>query len=596
MKGMARMLESKIVVIDSGINESSVIEHNLSEFYSLEYSNGKYQLVSASPSDNIGHGTAVANIIFNYDENAKFIVIKMCNFEMNIEENGLLYVLNYIYENIEATIINISMGYTYSEHLDELEDVCERLLNKGVLIVSAFDNVGAVSYPACLKSVIGVDVCDEYEKKTDIYRVENSIVDIQVPNVYYRTIWKDKKTIIKGTSFACAKITGLISSNLYKLNNNSIIEKYDVLNLIADKSKNTIKANPFPKPSFEIHRAIIFPYNKESSALLKYSDLVGFEIAGVYDERLHGNIGKIIEGYNIQPFDAIVWDDETFDTIILSCLSELVSLTKQNYLGEILSKAEKYGKNIYTFEDIKITSEHVFYPYINSTLTPNYNAGKLNKTTLPIVGVFGTSSKQGKFTLQLEIIRRMSNDGYRVGHISTEPSGYLFGADYVYHFGYHANLNIMPWECIAIINQMIGDVQRSNKDLLIIGSQSNTLHYDDSCINDFKIDQLAIMLGSMPDYFVLCVNPHDEIEYIRRTINYINAIGCGKVKALVVFPITIVETITHVKYKSSIMPQDELECLKSRFHSIFELPVFILGNEVDMRHLCINIIEYFSTE
>ncbi len=74
--------------------------------------------------------------------------------ENDYDADHLILALNYIDENIDCKIINISLGITCSGNLSELKSVCDRLTNKGVLIVSAFDNSGICSYPA------GFSKCD----------------------------------------------------------------------------------------------------------------------------------------------------------------------------------------------------------------------------------------------------------------------------------------------------------------------------------------------------------------------------------------------------------------------------------------------------
>lgn len=348
-------------------------------------------------------------------------------------------------------------------------------------------------------------------------------------------------------------------------------------------------------PRFQINKAIIFPVNKESHALLRFKNMVKFEIAGVYDERLSGNVGKVLFGEKIESYDSINWSDD-FDTIVLSCTSELSAITKRQYAAEVIKMAEQHNKNVYSFESIESDYERLFYPNITSDMVPYVNNYKLHKVTIPIVGVFGTSSKQGKFSLQLNIINRLIKHGYNVGHISTEPSGYLFNADSVFHCGYQSYLKVRPDECISILNDMVWNAQLKGKDILITGCQSGTLHYDNSNVDNFAINQYAFALGTMPDFYILCINPHDDIEYITRTINFINSIDNGKVYAIAVFPVQAVETITGIKYKMQELCNDDLLNFKERNEKIFNLPIYCIGDDSDMEELCNLIISHFAED
>lgn len=64
----------------------------------------------------------------------------------------------------------------------------------------------------CTKAVVGVDVINNYSQQKPSVAISDSIVNVLVPNRFYRTFWGVKKTILKGTSFACGYVTGLLSN------------------------------------------------------------------------------------------------------------------------------------------------------------------------------------------------------------------------------------------------------------------------------------------------------------------------------------------------------------------------------------------------
>jgi hypothetical protein len=594
VEGDVRVKKTKIVLIDSGIYPAVKFANNVSESYKLTSNDGVFSITKASLNDFIGHGTAVADIIFSCNEAIEFICFRACDYEIEIDDNGLIAILRYINENIEADIINISLGCTYVYNYNELERICHCLKNKGFIIVAAFDNDGAISYPSALDSVIGVDVArGQTKKEMLVYR--KSIVDAVLPDVFYRTQWLDMKTIIRGTSFACAKFVGLLSRRTEEAR--LLKEKIDIISLLAAdyeiKVETSFCETKISPPPFPIDRAIIFPVNKESHSLLRYKQMLEFRIAGVYDERLSGNVGQIFFDEEVKSIDDLIWNDE-FDTIILSCAFELSSLTKRNYHNLIIKNAMLYNKNVYTFEDVASEYKNLYHPKIISTMVPYGNRWKMHKVSVPVVCVMGTSPKQGKFTLQLDIVNRLSNLGYNVGFISSEPSGYLLGADAVFHFGHQSQLSLHPQETAALLNEMSWNAQVKGRDIIISGSQSGTLHYNNSTIECFSVDQYGYLLGMMADYYILCINPHDEIEYIERSINFINAIDDGKVMALVVYPIKITETLSGVKYKSDVLTDVDLHQLKKSCSDITEVPIYLLGNELEMQSLTEQIIDWFS--
>lgn len=566
----------RIGIIDSGIEQYSKNIDKVCDFFVLDKNaQSEYLMLRTDPFDAYGHGTAVADIIIDVNPDVELYCFCLSEEKCKIDEQALIYVLNYIYHNIDLDIINISLGYTYLSDYYSLKEICKKIRGKGMLLVSAMDNDGAISYPAALDEVIGVDVDGKIRNKDTIQKVENSIVDICLPDICYRTCWNNRNTIVFGSSFASAKVTGLLSQKLdeYQREDNDD----QILESIANKSFKTNEPMEICRPEFSIEKAIVFPINKESRSILLFSELLYFSLVGAYDERLNGNIGKEIGGYKVVAYSEIDWESD-FDTIILACTNELSELTGRDYKKEFVEKAKKFKKKIYSFEMLPEKNENFFYPFLHPAMVPHNNIGKLHKTMLPIVGIMGTSSKQGKYTLQLELIKRMRERGYNTGHIATEPSGYLFGADYTFHFGYHANLNLSPFEMILLLNQMVWNVQLTGRDIAFAGCQSNTVHYVANNLGNLPIDQYAFLLGIQADYYILCVNPHDELEYVSRTIQFINSIDTGKVMAVVVFPVKMTETFLGQKFQKSFLDKSESDEVVMQLKNEFQLPTFVLDD------------------
>lgn len=172
-------------------------------------------------------------------------------------------------------------------------------------------------------------------------------------------------------------------------------------------------------------------------------------------------------------------------------------------------------------------------------------------------------------------------------------SGYLFGADYVFHFGYHSYLTVQPWESISIMNRMLFETQIKGKDIILTGGQSSMLHYNNSLIEHFSLYQYAFLLGVMPDLIILCVNPHGDLEYIERTVNFINSVDDGKIVAIVVYPIEVIELDTGIRFKSVALSDEKVKEKKAELYKKFGQPVYLLENMEDMDFLCRQIIDFF---
>lgn len=181
--------------------------------------------------------------------------------------------------------------------------------------------------------------------------------------------------------------------------------------------------------------------------------------------------------------------------------------------------------------------------------------------------------------------------GYKVGQLATEPSGFLFGADHVFHFGYEADVKLTPKDVVCLLNKMIWESQKKGNDVLITGSQSMTLHQCNSNLKYMPLQQQNFLFGVLPDFIIVCVNPHDDMDYIKRTISYLNSIDIGKVYAIAIFPVKIELTLNGMQYKKRTLEKEEVEEYKQRIYQECKLPSFEIGEEKDMDSLCDLIID-----
>jgi subtilisin family serine protease len=115
----------------------------------------------------VGHGTAVYNIIRKVEDNADILNFSLDYRDEGVEESELLELLETIDREYPVQLINLSLGMVMCEDRESLYQVCKSLTDKGVIIVSAFDNAGAISYPAAFENVIGVTAGQHCRHITD---------------------------------------------------------------------------------------------------------------------------------------------------------------------------------------------------------------------------------------------------------------------------------------------------------------------------------------------------------------------------------------------------------------------------------------------
>ena len=231
----------KVVIIDTGVNDRSI----KGVCFSL---NREHVVLSSEIEDDIGHGTGIFNIIKNHCAASDIYAIKLCGENNQKPDIKLLFhALEYIYSNVDCHIINISLSIAYCDYeryLDKLELICKKLYEKNVIIVSAFDNYGSISYPAAFPDVLGI-VSGEYCSKTtqiEYVQDENKIINYAGFGKSQSVVGKDGKYYSsEGNSLACAHISGILASK-YVLD-----RKYNMNNISQLLNEFVIYKHYYPK-------------------------------------------------------------------------------------------------------------------------------------------------------------------------------------------------------------------------------------------------------------------------------------------------------------------------------------------------------------
>ncbi len=487
-------------------------------------------------------------------------------------------------------MLNLSVGLTECPDHNKLENLCDKLSKKGI-IVSAFDNFGAISYPAAYSSVIGVDGTLKYTNPWEYDYVEDSTINIRGKGGNQRVLWSDPDYMIQGgSSFACAHITGLIA----KMLQNNKLSKKDILSELRANAMNVYETRSYQDnfPKFKIKNAICFPYNKEIDTIVRNQSQLCFNLCGVYDSKYNVNIGKeMSEGIKILDIEKLNWRDN-FDTVVLGHVGKLSYLAKTDYYKMIYENCKKYKKNLFQFDDTENT-DSVYSPNLKASYIPPLNFGKLYMIGKPIIAVMGTSSRQGKFTLQLNLRKKLTSLGYKVGQLGTEPQSILFGFDESFSCGYGTDVLLDEPTSIGYINYLLQKIEKKNPDVIILGGQSGLIPYAMYNLRNNSPYQKEILQAANPDVVVLCVNYFDDIDYIIRTVQYAEALTTNKVIALSLFPFERAFSWNSTSSNLKVVDEEKLKKRKYEIEGQVGVEVF-LQKETDL--LCEKIINYLSEE
>ena len=602
--------KAKVAIIDSGVYlDHPTLKNAKINGFALNYDEKTETICFSNFYDDvIGHGTAVASIIYNIAPEAEITVIKVLDDELSISPVHLQKVLEYISENCSFDIINMSFGIVEYEEIGRIEELCNRLIENDTIIISAFDNTGAISFPAAFQNVIGVDSSLNCKKRKEWEYVENSIVNIRGIGAMQRIAWKNPLYVVtNGNSMTCACITGYATDYILKQGLKSNVLNYfrqNAVKIYENKQKEKYSNNT-TIDNFE--RTAVFPVSKETQAFFRYPDLAMFKLVKVYDIRLSGRVGKSL--YDLIKTDTDVSKLEVedienidygcFDTLVIGHYSKInVFLKDKDSIQKIISNAVNLGKRVFLFDPPRNeewrNNPLIFFPQDVFVCDIRNNFKKLYYISKPILAVAGTSSKQGKFSFQLEMKRRFQNNGYNIGGIGTEPHSELFGFNKTFACGFESRIGMSLDSLVQVVNEMLWEIMQIYPDIIIVGLQAGLIPQNCNDLRTYPLVHQIFLQGVRPDALFLCFNPDDDFYIVNNCIKTAEGLSGGKVIGLVCFPKILekrwVADINHYK----LMSLQTAEKLKQQFEQYFKLPVYMLDNKEDMDAAYNDCVSFFS--
>lgn len=603
------MINVDIVVIDSGIELSHSYFENLIEDIDgigvYENENDHTLFYNNNYKDEIGHGTAISYIIKKKFPKCKLFILKIFEKELSTDIEKLKFALDYINKNIDCKIIHISNGFTQWESNNEIFNLCYQLHSKGIIMVSAYNNEGKISYPAFYPFVIGVD-SDTCCRSTDefIY-VEDQHINVKSVLFSQRLPWiHNSNKQVSGNSFCAPYITCIIYNIIQK--GVGVLKYNDILEELRRKAKKIIGKKDTSQTSssklFQIQKAILFPLNKEIISMSRFLQMYSFQIEDIFDIKYLRNIHTNLNGFIINNYEYIDWESN-FDTFIMGHMKTINELLNDDIQKMLIQKCIRYNKNIFGFDDLShYLSEldltnytgNIYFPVINENAIPSNRFGKMFEISKPVLGVFGTSSKQGKFSLQMELKKRFVELDYSVSALGTEPQALISGFDFCYPLGYNSNIPLNSYQAILCLNNMMFEMERSDSDIIIVGSQSQTLHHNIGNLAMYPAYQYEFVVGTAPDSIILCVNYEDEFDYIEKTIRFLESVSESRVLALVLFPFKKYSEWSVLSDQYIEIDKSELNIKKTDLERRFLLHAYILNEQNDIDRLFNDIIDFFE--
>ncbi len=579
-------------------------------------------------ADCAGHGTACAGIIRRKAPQAEFYSVRIFDASLQADSRLLIAAIEWALEQ-GMELVNLSLGTTEVGQRDALARICRQAADQGILLVAAEHEEGQESYPALLPQVIGVGA-GKLRGLYDYHYRQGAAIECIARGDPQRLCWLEPSEImLGGTSFAAPHITGLVALILEAHPNADLEQVRALLHAHAQpeapqpsmpQSASPAEVPPDAEDRFAwIEKAALYPYNKEMHALVRGRDLLGFEIVGVGDPVGKGLTGQDAgEAIGLPPADVPIAPRlsaalQGVDTLILGYVDELSRIRKRDLLREVVQGALDQEVHVFSllalpreryadlYEQAAAKGLNLYYPALSAEEIQQTldSASSWPQVDVPVLAVLGTSSQQGKFTLQLSLRRRLLQLGYRVGQIGTEHHAALFGMDGTFPMGYAASIQMPLDYYVPYLDAKMREIcQRRQPHLFLAGGQSGTVPYDVHEAQTHTLPTLAFLMGVKPDACLLVVNSVDADDYIQDTINGIRAL-CQAPTLL----LAMSDQEKHIRAaygRTSIKPrplsETEIRHKLQHLEQKFGLPAVSIAAQAGTHRAVDLVVEYFAAE
>ena len=612
----------KVAVVDSGIVPDHPKIGPVAGGVALAIGPDGTILYGDYHTDCAGHGTACAGIIRRKAPEAD--LYSVCIFDESLQADSRLLIAAIEWALDQGMdLINLSLGTTEVTYRDALERICRQAADQGILLVAAEHEEGRESYPAHLPQVIGVG-SGKVRGLYQYHYCQGAAIECIARGDSQRLCWLEPPDIMTaGTSFAAPHITGLVAL-IREAHPKADLEQ--VRQLLHTHAQPEAAPRSAPQPvapseaeeSFAwIQKAALYPYNKEMHALMRGRDLLSFEIVGIGDPIGKGltgkDAGKAIGlspvGFQVAPRLAAALQGA--DTLILGYVDELSRIRRKDVLREAVRAALDQGVHVLSllalpreryddlYEQAEAKGLRLYYPALSAkdaqqTLA---SASQYPQVDVPVVAVLGTSSQQGKFTLQLALRRRLMELGYRVGQIGTEHHAALFGMDCAFPMGYAASIEMPLDGYTPYIDAKMREIcYRKRPHLILVGSQSGTVPYNVSEPETHTLPTVAFLMGVKPDACLLVVNSIDTDDYIQDTIDGIRAMCHAPTLLLAMSDKEkhVREAYGRTSIKPRPMSEEDSRRKLRHLEQKFKLPALSIASQADVHKAVEVVIEHFA--
>ena len=206
----------RVAVLDSGIDSRHPgIGRGVQGFATVSRE-GEHLAISREPHEDVfGHGTACAGIIRSQAPGCDLYSVRVLGPRLRGSGDAFIAGLRWAIDN-EMHVCNLSLGTTQREHAEELRELADEAYFRGIVLVTAANNLPIVSFPSLLSAVISVASHGRPEPDIHYYN-PHPPVEFGAPGSDVAVLSPGGgRAIATGNSYAAPYITGLVARLLGK--------------------------------------------------------------------------------------------------------------------------------------------------------------------------------------------------------------------------------------------------------------------------------------------------------------------------------------------------------------------------------------------
>jgi len=195
-----------VAIIDSGVNVPHPHLPSVAEGVAIDLEGNE----SADDVDRLGHGTAAAAAIHEKAPAAHLFAVKVFDTELATTVATLVRAIDWASER-GIRLINLSLGTPNQFRESELVPAVERSIQRGSIIVSAYEHDGRLWYPGAMDGVVGVQMDDAQDRETVVPVHTDGPLVLRASGFPRPIPGVPPERNLNGISFAVANASGVLA-------------------------------------------------------------------------------------------------------------------------------------------------------------------------------------------------------------------------------------------------------------------------------------------------------------------------------------------------------------------------------------------------